>query len=102
MLATDAGSRATIAFTGTGITWSAYCDQFSGIARVYVDGTVTATVDTYLSPALAQAAAYSINSLVSGTHTLTIEVTGTRNPASAGSWIWVDAFDIVSGFSNLA
>ena len=96
-LATDAGSRATVTFSGTGITWIAYRDQFSGIARVYVDGTLEATVDTYLSPAQAQAPAYSINDLASGTHTLTIEVTGTHGSGSAGSWVWVDAFDVVSG-----
>ena len=32
--------------------------------------------------------------LISGTHTLTIETAGTADPASRGSWIWVDAFDI--------
>ena len=105
VLATDAGSRATITFNGTGITWIAYRDQFSGIARVYLDGALEATVDTYLSPAQAQAATYVINGLASGTHTLTIEATGTHNPGSGGSWIWVDAFDVGpvgSGASNLA
>jgi hypothetical protein len=94
-LATDAGSRATITFNGTGITWIAYRDQFSGIARVYVDGALETTVDTYLSPAQAQAPIYSINGLVSGTHTLTVEVTGTHRTGSGGSWVWVDAFDVV-------
>jgi len=31
-----------------------YRDEWSGIAQVYVDGALTATVDTYLSPAQAQ------------------------------------------------
>jgi len=26
-----------------------------------------------------------------------IEATGTRNTASAGPWIWVDAFDVLDG-----
>jgi hypothetical protein len=95
VLATNAGSRATISFKGTGITWIAYRDEWSGIARVYVDGVLTSTVDTYLSPFKAQADAYAINGLVSGTHTLTIEATGTHSAASSDSWIWVDAFDIV-------
>jgi hypothetical protein len=30
-----------------------------------------------------------------GRHTLTIEATGTRHESARGSWIWVDAFDIV-------
>ena len=97
LLATDAGSRATINFNGTGITWIAYRDEWSGIARVYADGILKATIDTYLTPSQAQTGLYAINGLASGTHTLTIEATGTRNPASGGSWIWVDAFDVVGG-----
>jgi hypothetical protein len=95
VLATNAGSRATISFKGTGITWIAYRDEWSGIARVYVDGVLKETVDTYLSPFQAQAAAYVIDGLVSGTHTLTIEATGTHSSGSSDSWIWVDAFDVV-------
>jgi hypothetical protein len=99
VLATNAGSRATISFKGTGISWIAYRDEWSGIARVYVDGILTATVDTYLSPFQAQADAYAVNGLVSGTHTLTIEATGTHDSASSDSWIWVDAFDVVDSGS---
>jgi len=94
-LATDAGSRATITFNGTAITWIGYRDQSSGIARVYVDGLLTATVDTYLSPSQAQTPVYTVNGLVSGTHTLTIEATDTHDANSNESWIWVDAFDVV-------
>jgi hypothetical protein len=99
-LATDAGSRATLNFNGTGVTWFAYRDEWSGIARVYVDGQLRATVDTYLSPAMAQSAAYVLSGLAPGPHTLTIEVTGTHGPASGGSWIWVDAFEVVGSVSR--
>jgi hypothetical protein len=37
---------------------------------------------------------YSIGQLPMGTHSLTIEATGTRNQSSQGSWVWVDAFDV--------
>ena len=30
-----------------------------------------------------------------GTHSMTIEATGTRNESSKGSWIWLDSFDVV-------
>ena len=33
-LATDAGARATFAFSGNGVRWIGYRDQWSGIARV--------------------------------------------------------------------
>lgn len=94
-LATDPGSRASISFNGTGIGWMAYRDEWSGVARVYVDGELKTTVDSYLSPSQARVVLYTISGLSSGTHTLTIEATGTRNESSKGGWIWVDAFDVM-------
>jgi alpha-galactosidase len=94
IMATDAGSRVTIAFNGTGVRWIAYRDQWSGIARVYLDGVLKTTVDTYLSPSQAQTVPYSISGLSPGTHTLAIEATGTRSASSQASWVWVDAFDV--------
>jgi len=44
---------------------------------------------------IAQTTLYTITNLASGAHTLTVEVTGAHNESSKGSWIWVDAFDIV-------
>lgn len=92
-LAMDPHSSATVTFTGTGITWIGYQDQWSGIATVTVDGTLqTAPVDTYASSQKARSSVYSISGLSSGTHTLMIAGTGAHDAASAGSWIWVDAF----------
>ena len=93
-LAVDAGSRATLAFTGSGVSWITYQDQWSGMARVYVDGDVKTTIDNYASPARTGVAAYTIGGLGSGAHTITIEVTGTRSANSQGSWVWIDAFDV--------
>jgi hypothetical protein len=90
----DAGSSATVHFTGTGITWIGYSDEWAGIANVYVDGEIQSTVDTYRSPAQNQASEYSIAGLAPGSHTLRIEVTETHSAGSSASWIWVDAFRI--------
>jgi hypothetical protein len=92
-LATDAGSKVTLNFNGTGVSWLAYRDEWSGVARVYVDGQEKTTIDNYLAPA-GQRVAYSIGGLPSGPHTLTIEATGTHNQSSKGSWVWLDAFDV--------
>ena len=94
VLATDAGSRIAINFNGTGVSWTAYRDEWSGVARVYVDGEAKTTIDNYLSPSQARMVLYSIGGLPSGAHSLTIEATGTRNSSSKGSWVWVDAFDV--------
>ncbi len=92
LMCMDANAKATLTFSGTGVSWIGYKDEWSGIANVYVDGVLKATIDTYASPAQAQATQYSISNLPAATHTLTIQVTGTQNSASGGSWIWVDAF----------
>jgi hypothetical protein len=95
-LAMDADSSATVSFTGTGITWIGYQDQWSGIANVYVDGTLqSAPVDTYMASEKIQSHVYSITGLSPGVHTLMIVVAGTHDAASAGAWIWVDAFDVI-------
>ena len=94
VLAMDAGSRVTVAFTGTGISWVAYRDEWSGVARIYTDGELKTTVDAYLSPAQSGRSLYAVAGLSPGMHTLTIEATGTRNASARGAWVWVDAFDV--------
>ena len=94
--ATDVPSSATLTFTGDGVQWIGYKDPGSGIARVYVDGTLVATVDTYSATTTSQAVMYSATNLLppTGTHTMTIEVTGTSNSASTAAWVWIDAFQV--------
>jgi len=86
-------ARATFTFTGIGASWIGYEDAASGIAEIYVDGVLKATVDTYAATAISQPRLYSISGLASGQHTLAINVTGTRNAQSTGAWVWVDGFD---------
>jgi hypothetical protein len=93
-LAMDAGSRADFRFSGTGVSWIGYRDAWSGIANVFVDGVRKATVDTYSAADNAQATTYTVGGLARGTHIFTIQVTGTHSGASAGAWIWVDAFTV--------
>jgi len=94
VLAVDAGTQATFTFNGTGASWIAYSDAWSGIARVYVDGTLSASIDTYSSADVPQAVMYTVSDLTPGSHTLVIEVTGTKSGSSGGAWVWVDAFEV--------
>jgi hypothetical protein len=93
-MAADANARATVTFTGTAVKWIGYRDQWSGNARVYVDGILMTTVDTYASPAQTQATLYSATGLARGVHSLAIEVAATHDAGSGGNWVWVDAFDV--------
>lgn len=101
VMAMDAGSRATVNFNGTGITWIGFMDLWSGYARVYVDDVLTTTLDTWAMPwgeecgcYTWQRPIYTVSGLTNGPHTLTIEVTGQKSDLSGGNWVWVDAFKV--------
>ena len=92
-LAIDPDARATFTFNGTAARWIAYRYSWSGIARVYIDGAFQQIVDSYAADPQAQSVVYMTPPLPAGTHTLTIEVTGTHSSSAQSSWVWVDAFD---------
>jgi len=89
-------STASLSFTGTGIRWIGFKAVWGGIAQVYMDGALQATVDSYAPTEQAQAVMYTVTGLAPGLHTITIKVTGTWNPAGCCSWVVVDAFDVTS------
>ncbi len=91
---TQAGASATVDFTGTAVQWIGPKNTNGGIADVYLDGSLLATVDTY-SPAgkLFQQVLFSKTGLTAGSHTLQIVVTGTQNPASSASTVVIDAIN---------
>jgi hypothetical protein len=84
----------TLAFRGTAISWSGYRGPDAGIALVQVDGGVASEVDTYAPTSRIQDAVFSAKGLADTNHTLTIEVSGRKNAASAGARVFVDAFDV--------
>ncbi len=93
-LAMNSGSTATFTFSGSAVSWIGYRDQWSGIAQVYLDGSLLATVDTYSASALTTTTVYTAQNLAEANHTLTIKVLGTQDSSSAGAWVWIDAFDV--------
>ena len=86
---------ASLTFNGTTIRWIGFKAVWGGIAQVYLDGALKATVDTYAPTEQAQAVVYTATGLAAGPHTITIKVTGTWNPAGCCSWVVVDAFDVL-------
>lgn len=89
------GARATFAFTGTSVRWVGQRGFGFGIARIFLNGALVGEVDTFAPfQEEFQVAVFSATGLPAGNHTLTIEVTGLKNPASGGTQIVVDAFDV--------
>ena len=89
-----ARASATFTFRGTGVRWLGFACERCGVAEVLIDGARVATVDAYSAtrPASSQVM-YTGPHLPMGEHTLTIEVSGTANTASAGSLVAVDAIE---------
>lgn len=94
--ATGTQTRATLTFTGTAVKWVGFRGPQTGIARVHLDGTLVATIDTYAAAEAVGAVIYEVNGLTAATHTLAVEVTGTKNPASSDIYVVVDAFDVTA------
>jgi len=88
------GESVTVAFHGPAIRWLSSLDANHGIADVAIDGTRVATIDTYAAVKQFQLVAYQALDLADTDHTITITVTGARNPASSGAFVVVDAIDL--------
>lgn len=89
-----AQATATLYFTGTGVNWIGTEGPDQGLARVYIDGQLMAEVDQYSQSSNALVTSFAITNLADGAHSIMVEVTGTKNPASTGDRITIDAFDI--------
>ena len=95
-----AGAQATFGFVGTEVRWLGMRGPRHGIARVFLDGSFHATVDTY-SPTESEGIVFTATNLAPAAHTLTIEVTGDRNAAATDSRIAVDAIDVRARFEEV-
>jgi beta-galactosidase GanA len=91
----ETGDSMSVTFTGTAVQWIGPENTNGGIADVYIDGNQVATVDTY-SPAgkLFQQVLYSTTGLAAGSHTLTITVSGQKNPGSSADTVVIDAINV--------
>jgi hypothetical protein len=93
-VAGTAGAQARFTFTGTSVSWIGFRAERTGIARVYLDDIFVTEVDTYAPTEGPQNTLFKATGLANGEHTLTIEVTGRKNPASTNVYVVVDAFDV--------
>ncbi|MEO8008360.1 MAG: hypothetical protein ABI728_07560, partial [Betaproteobacteria bacterium] len=90
------GALASFTFIGTSVTWIGNRNIRSGIALVKVDAGPAREVDLFARSEEIHTPVITLNGLSAGTHTLTIEVTGRRNPdpEAVSSVVVVDAFDV--------
>jgi hypothetical protein len=76
--ASQRGARATLTFSGTGITWIGPTGPTRGQARIYIDGRYVRTVDTYAATFHPSRVLYSARWTTTRDHVIRIVVLGTR------------------------
>jgi hypothetical protein len=87
-----AGETATFTTPRTRkVVWTTHVGRQDGRARVLIDGHPKGTFDLYA--AAGGARKFTFANLPLKRHSLTIEVLGTKDAASSGRWVAVDAFN---------
>lgn len=96
-VASVAGESMSVAWFGTSVAWIASEGPNRGIAEVYLDEVLVDTVDLYNPTGRLRMLAFTFNGNpnTNSDHILEIRVTGTKNAASSGTRIAVDAFVMI-------
>ena len=89
----NAGTGACVNFTGTRIAVVSVGNSY-GIARVILDGAPAGEIDYYAATAVHMRTVWTSPQLSDGPHQLRLEYTNTKNPASSGYLIAIDALDV--------
>jgi hypothetical protein len=87
---TDPGAVANLRFTGTRVRFYAVSGPNHGIAAVSVDGGEEQLADMYSTQRTLGALLYQSPVLPAGRHTLSVRVTGEKNPDSRYTWVTID------------
>jgi len=90
-----AGSYYTMQFTGTQAKLYGAVAAHHGIMAVSVDNSAEVDIDCYTALRAEQRLLYTTPTLSSGTHTVKVRVTGSKNSASTGAVVTVDRIDIL-------
>jgi hypothetical protein len=88
------GASVTIRFNGTQLAWLAKKSPAYGEAQVTVDGGSPATVDLYSADVLWRQEVWNSGMLGSGSHTVIIQWTGSKNAAATDTNINIDYLEI--------
>jgi hypothetical protein len=86
-----AGNTATYTFSGNSVAFVSTRGPNRGFAELRLDGALVATIDLYSPAVSAKRLVWASGALTATTHTLQIRVKGTKNAASTGVRVDVDA-----------
>ena len=90
-------ATASLTFHGTSISWVYARGPYYGKAEVKIDGVVIETIDEYVAGStdvttFSQPRSYTVAAGVS--HTITIRVTGQKNPSAMDTRVGLDYFNV--------
>ena len=92
-------AKVAFTFTGSGVRWVGAKENNQGIVRITVDEGSPEEIDLYDANATTGTQVYEVlyeqNWEDVSEHTITIEHTGDKNPASLGSYVSLDAFVVM-------
>jgi putative cell wall-binding protein len=88
-----------VQFTGTYLSWVGIKGPLYGKAKVTVDGGTPEVIDLYSPTSVFKSSVWNTGTLASGTHTVRIEGTGTKNASATNTYVGIDAFDVVGTLS---
>lgn len=94
------GSGLSVSFSGRRFRLIARTGPELGIASVSLDGVSLGTVDLYSATYANQQIVVDTDDLVPGSHIISVQCTGQKNPASSGTYIAVDAIDIAGSLEQ--
>lgn len=86
----------TFTFTGTQVKLYAILDSTNGYGAISVDGGAETWLDFYAPTRQGDRLVWTSPLLASGTHTLRLRVTGTRESVSGGVTVTPDRIDVIS------
>jgi hypothetical protein len=93
------GASVSLTFAGDAIRFTYVAQSNTGIATVMIDGTQVDQLDTYSAAQSFQQ--QQLYSTTNGTHTVTIVVSGNKNPASSATYIVFDNFVVSAPAPNV-
>jgi hypothetical protein len=99
--ASASGASVTISFNGTWLGLIARTGPNYGRASISVDGGGSSLVDLYSSAVVNQRQVWATPALAAGNHTVRILYSGSRNAASTGTTINIDAVDVAGTLNGV-
>jgi hypothetical protein len=87
-----AGDRVVMTFRGTAVTWYTLRARSMGVAAVYIDGHLRATLDQFVTSTTMSRIGRNFGGLTNARHTIVIVVLGRHHAGGTGNTVAIDGW----------